>query len=134
MNLTFNRAYFFTAFILLLLEIFIALYVRDSFFRPYGGDFFALVLLYCLLKSFWKIPFKNAIFGALLFLIFIEWLQYVKVLEFLQIHKNRFLATVLGNYFEWLDIAIYCLAALSIYGFERLRHRETSEVKTPGSL
>ena len=41
--------------VLLLLEIFIALFMRDSFVRPFLGDFLVVILLYMIIRSFFPI-------------------------------------------------------------------------------
>ncbi len=46
-----RAGYVWAAVILLVCEILIALYVRDAFIRPYGGDILVTVLLCCLLRA-----------------------------------------------------------------------------------
>lgn len=111
----FHKKYFFAAIFLFLLLLFIAAFVRDSFVRPYGGDLLVVIFLYCLLKSFLRIPVKNAIFGVLGFAIAVEIIQYFRMIHLLGLEKNKIAVTVLGSYFEWLDILFYALGALLIY-------------------
>lgn len=40
---TFDKKYFLAALFLLLTEILIALFIHDTFFRPYAGDFLAVI-------------------------------------------------------------------------------------------
>ncbi|MGB7785750.1 MAG: DUF2809 domain-containing protein, partial [Salinimicrobium sp.] len=65
--LRFQKSYFLASLILFLLLVFIAAYVSDDIIRPYGGDVLVVIFLYCLLKSIFRIPVKNAIFGVLVF-------------------------------------------------------------------
>lgn len=128
MNFSFRKKYFVAAVILLLLEVLIALYVQDSFIRPYGGDFLVVILLYCVLKSFLRIPVKNAIFGVLLFCWLVEGLQYIKITRLLELEDHTLITTVFGSHYEWLDLLIYSLAAVAIYIFEQVRlkqHKKT---------
>lgn len=118
MHFTFNKKYFSAAVAFFLVEIFIALYVKDALIRPYVGDYLVVFLLYCLVKSFLNISVKKAIFGVLLFSYFVEGLQYFNVTGFLGLKENQFISIILGSYFEWLDIFIYTLAALSIFWIE----------------
>ncbi len=118
MTFTFQRRYFTTAIILFLVEVFIALYITDSWIRFYGGDFLVVLFLYSLVKSFLEIPVKNAIFGVLLFSWFVEGLQAVKALKLLGLEEDTLLRIILGSTFEWLDMLIYTLAAMSIYFVE----------------
>lgn len=123
MDFIFNRKYFTLAIILFLIELYIAIFIKDAIIRPYGGDFLVVIFLYCLLKSFFRIPVKNAIFGVLLFAFAVEGLQYLKIVNLLNLQDNEIASAVLGNHFEWLDILIYILAAISIYLVELARLR-----------
>lgn len=117
----FNPKYFLAAVLLFFTEVFIAIFVKDSVIRPYGGDFLVVIFLYCLLKSFFKIPVKNAIFGVLLFAFVVEGAQYFKLVDLLGLENNKIASAVLGNHFEWLDILIYILGGLTIYLVEKIR-------------
>ena len=46
-----------SAFIILIIEILIALFVNDEFIRPYGGDILVVILLGCITR----IAFPNGI-------------------------------------------------------------------------
>lgn len=118
MMIHFHKSYFFAAIFLFLLLLFIAAFVKDSIIRPYVGDLLVVIFLYCLLKSFFKIPVKNAIFGVLLFAIAIEALQYLSIVKLLGLEKSNIATIVLGSYFEWLDIVFYALGALLVYVVE----------------
>ena len=118
---SFNKKYFLAAICLFLIEIGIALFVRDRIIRPYGGDFLVVVFLYCLLKSFWNIPVKNAIFGVLFFAYTVEALQYFDILGMLGLSGNKIASVVLGNHFEWLDMLLYTIGALAIFSIEQIK-------------
>lgn len=117
----FDKKYCLYAILFFLLEVFIALYVRDSYIRPYGGDFLVVIFLYCLLKSFFKISVKNAIFGVLLFAFAIEGLQYFGFAKHMGLQENLIASVILGNHFEWLDMLFYTLGALTVYFVEMVR-------------
>ena len=127
-KLSFRAGYFLTAVFLFFVEVVIALFVRDSFLRPYGGDFIVIIFLYCLLRSFFRIPVKNAIFGVLFFSFFLEGLQYIKIVELLQLQESEVASTVLGTHFEWLDILIYILAALFLFAAESFLSRKITYI------
>ena len=120
--------YFLLAVVLFFTEVAIALFVRDTIIRPYGGDLLVVIFLYCLLKSFFRIPVKNAIFGVLLFCFFIEALQYFQFIRLLDLQDDPVASAVLGSHFEWLDILLYLLGGLSIFIAEAIfrRKRATS--------
>lgn len=119
----FNKKYFTAAIFFFVIEVLIALYVKDDFIRPYGGDFLVIFFLYCLLKSFFKVPVKNAIFGVLLFAFIIEGLQYFKIVDRLGLEHNPIASVVLGSHFEWLDILLYTLGAFAVVLLELARRQ-----------
>ncbi|MCX2839455.1 DUF2809 domain-containing protein [Salinimicrobium sp. MT39] len=117
----FHFNYFAAAVLLFFTEVFIAAFINDTIIRPYGGDFLVVIFLYFLLKSFFNIPVKNAIFGVLFFAFAVEASQYFRLISLLNRQDNRIASMVLGNHFEWLDIVIYILAALCIYSAEKIK-------------
>lgn len=103
----FSIRYFSYFFILFLIEVLIALFVRDNFVRPYLGDVIAIILLYCLIKSFLHI---NVISAALISLIIgcvLEFFQWIQLLNILRLSNSKILNTVLGATFSWEDICCY---------------------------
>lgn len=126
----FNLQYFVAAVLLFLTELFIAAFVKDSLIRPYGGDFLVVIFLYCLLKSFFKIPVKYAIFGVLLFAFAVEGSQYYGLVNLLGLQDNKVASVVLGNHFEWLDIFIYTLGGITVFGIEKIRSTAFRSRKT----
>ena len=73
--LKFERKYFFSAMILFLVEVFIALFVHDNFIRPFFGDVLVVILIYCFIKSFINSPVVVTAVAVLLFAYAIEVLQ-----------------------------------------------------------
>lgn len=118
---SFRKYYFFLTILLFAVLVFIALYVRDSFVRPYGGDFLVVIFLYCLMRSLFRISVKNAILGVLIFSYLIEVLQAFNIVNLLELEGNKLAAVVLGNHFEWLDMLLYTLGGVSVYLVERGR-------------
>lgn len=129
---TFNKNYFITAVMLFLVEVGIALYVRDSIIRPYGGDFLVVIFLYCLLRSFLNITVVRAAVAVLCFAYAVEWMQYLQLSKELGLDRNPVAAAVLGNYFEWLDMLLYTLGILTVLLFELVlskKERQTFDRK-----
>lgn len=120
---TFNKKYFLAGIILFLVEVFIAIYVRDKFIRPYAGDFLVVMLLYCFLKSFLKISVAAAAISVLAFGYLIEALQYFKTIYLLGLENDRIMGIVLGSHFEWADLLAYTLRILTIFGIEKIKER-----------
>ena len=117
----FRRRYFLAAMLLLFVEVLIAALVQDEIVRPYGGDYLIVIFLYCLLRSFWRTSVTNAVVVVLSFSILIEILQYLPFINFLELQDNNWASTILGNHFDFLDILIYGLSALTILVVEAFR-------------
>ncbi len=111
--LTFNRYYFGFAILLFLVEIGIALFVHDSFVRPYLGDVWVVILMYCFLKSFLKLSVLKVAIFVLIFSFSIELLQYLNIVDKLGLSKSKIARTVIGTSFSWIDILTY-IAGFSI--------------------
>jgi hypothetical protein len=116
----FDRKYWYAALLLLLIEVLIALYVHDHIVRPYIGDLLAVVLVYCLLKSFLRFSVFAAACVALLVAFVLETMQYFEVLQQLGLDKSRLLRTVLGTAFSWADMGWYSAGFIAILVGEKL--------------
>lgn len=127
----FHRRYFLAAMLLLFVEILIAAFVQDEIVRPYGGDYLVVIFLYCLFRSFLKTSVTKAVAVVFSFSILIEVLQYLRFINFLELQENRWASTILGNHFEFLDMLVYGLSALTILVLEALRKPpEREEVRS----
>lgn len=107
---------FFCAF--LLIEIIIALFIRDKFIRPYLGDVLAVVVLYCGIRII--IPYKYIFMPFYVFLAaaFVECLQYFRLIELLNLQDNIFLRIILGMTFDWIDIVCYGIGCILLGIYE----------------
>ncbi len=126
-NFGFNKTYFFLGLLLLVVEIYIGMYVKDNFVRPYLGDFLVVILIYCLLKSFWKeTPLKVALY-VLIFSFVVEISQYFKIVEILGLQSNKFASIIIGTSFAWEDLMAYVLGIGVVliieYGFRKKKNK-----------
>lgn len=103
----FRIHYLYLTIILFIIEVFIALFIRDSFIRPYMGDVLVVILIYCFLKIFWNARPLTVGISVLLFSYCVEILQYFKIVELLGLQDNRIASIVIGSSFDWLDLAAY---------------------------
>ncbi len=110
---------------LLLTEIFIALYVRDAWIRPFGGDLLVVILIYCAVRSVWQGPVLPTALGVLAFTYVIEILQGAHLVERLGLQDNRLAVIVIGNSFHWLDLLAYTAGIGLVVLFEWTRGRRT---------
>ncbi len=92
--------------LLLAVEVCIALFVRDRFIRPYGGDVLVTVLLCCLGRVLWPklrwLPGYVFLFAAL-----VEVGQYFDLVGRIGLGEVRFFRILLGSTFSWGDLVCY---------------------------
>lgn len=120
---TFSLRYFLLALLFFIIEVLIALYVKDNFVRPYVGDYLVVMLIYCSVRTFIKAsPVKTAL-AVLLFSYFIETLQYFRIVDRLGLAGNTLAKTVIGYGFEWADMLAYTLGVLTILVAEGLNRK-----------
>lgn len=107
---TYFNPYYFTAFIILLLvEIAIAIFLKDGFIRFTFGDFLVVILLYCFLKSFLKMKSVNVAIVVLAIAFVIEFSQLANLLELIKLKNNKLAATIFGTSFSIQDLIAYTL-------------------------
>ena len=112
-----KRIFYIISFLVIFcIEVFIALYIRDSFIRPYMGDALVVVLVY-IPTGVPRLPFY-----VFLFACFVEVLQYFQLVETLGI-TNRALRIILGSTFDWKDIVCYGAGCIFIFLFEQIFRR-----------
>lgn len=111
----FKLDYFMLSSVLLLIEIFIALYVKDRIIRPFVGDFLAVIFLYYSLASFLAISPLKMSFIVLSISYLIEWLQYIHFIELIGWEDRKLLKIILGSSFDWGDILAYTLGVLVVF-------------------
>lgn len=103
---------------LLAVEVCIALFVHDSFVRPYLGDVLVIVLLYCLgrgplgFRGRWLVPAVTAL-GAMA-----ECLQYFRLADRLGLGERSVLRVILGSTFDWADLLCYAAGGLLLAGWD----------------
>lgn len=118
--LTFHWKYFALAILLFVVEVLIALYVNDSFVRPYVGDFLVVILIYCFVKAFFNATVKTVALLVLVFAYIVEFLQYFKFVKHIGLQKSKLANVVLGNSFAWSDLLAYTLGILLVLAVEKM--------------
>ena len=119
--LTFNKHYFGLAVLIFIVEVLIAVFVRDSFVRPYLGDVLVVILIYCFVKSFILLPVFPTAISVMAFAFTIEFLQYIHIVDKLGLKKSTLAKTVIGTSFAWNDILAYVAGVVIILGVEKYR-------------
>jgi len=112
MKFIFKPYYFAIFYLLLLIEIAIAVLLKGGFIRHTFGDFLAVILMYCFLKSFIEIKPVIVALVVLIIAFGIEFLQRYNILEVFNLQDNKFAATVFGTSFSYKDLLAYSLGAI----------------------
>jgi Protein of unknown function (DUF2809) len=116
--LTFQKRYFSLTLLLFIIEVGIAAFVNDRIIRPFVGDVLVVILVYCFVKSFWKVRANIAIAGVFAFACGVEILQYFNFVDLLGLRQNRLLVIILGSVFDWKDILAYAIGCAIVLGWE----------------
>lgn len=103
---------------ILLVEVFIALFVHDKFVRPYVGDMLVVVLIYFAVRIVIPQGCRFLPLYVFLFAFLVEVLQYFHLVEVLGVENNRFLRTILGATFDVKDIICYAVGGLVVMLYE----------------
>lgn len=124
-----KRMYYAIAFVLILmLEILIALFVRDRWIRPYVGDALVTVLLCCLARAVLPQSVPGLPVWVFLFASVVELAQLFDVVKVLGLENNRFLSTLLGRTFSFMDLLCYGAGCAVFFTVETLL-RKNREVE-----
>lgn len=106
--------------ILLLTEIYIALYVQDRFVRPYLGDVLVTLLVGCAVRVAFPTGVRWLPLYVMLFATAVECLQYIDVVRLLGWEHSVFLSTVIGRSFSVWDLVCYAAGCLLLWGVDAL--------------
>ncbi len=117
----FDRRYFQLALILFAIEVFIAIFIRDRFIRPFVGDVLVVILIYCFVKSFVKLAAERVAVAVLIFACAIEILQYFQLVDRLGLQDNRIAQIVIGATFDWMDLVAYATGTAIVIAVEYRR-------------
>ena len=93
--------------LLLISEILIALFVNDSFIRPYGGDVLVTLLICTFVSIFFPKKFKLLPLWVFLFALSVEVLQYFDFVSLLGLSHIPLIRIALGSVFSVADIVCY---------------------------
>ncbi len=103
---------------LLLIEVLIAVFIHDTFIRPYVGDVLVVVLIYCAIRSIDLNKSRFMPFYIFIFAAGIECLQYFNLLEKMGLKGNTFWRIVMGSTFDIKDILCYGVGCIILALYE----------------
>ena len=122
----FQKGYFVIFLILLLVEIGIATFISGGFIRHYFGDFLVVIMIYCLIKSFFEIKPLWAAWIVLLIATAIEISQFFNLLQRMDWHKFKLARIILGNTFSYGDLIAYFMGIITVIIIENKYHNASS--------
>ena len=112
-NTRLRLGYGLAALLLLAVEVLIALFVRDRFIRPYGGDILVTLLICCVIRVIlpqkYRLPIGG---GVLLFAILVEVGQYIGLVYLLGLGHIAFFRVLIGTGFSWWDMVCYAVGCV----------------------
>lgn len=91
--------------VLLGIEVCIALFMHDSFVRPYIGDVLVVVVVYCAARIAFPCRFWLMSAAVFLFAAAVELVQLTELSSLFP--EGGFIATVLGSTFDLKDLLCY---------------------------
>lgn len=106
--------------VILILEICIALFVRDNFIRPYGGDILVTVLICCFIRIFLPEGIKRLPLYVFRFALVVEIGQYFDFVSLIGLGNIRFFRILLGSTFSFGDILCYGIGCFLFAAAEAL--------------
>ena len=115
--------YFLICCSLMAVEICIAIFVHDSFIRPYVGDMLVTLLLCCMARVVIPDRVRLMPLYVLLFAACVEIGQYVDVVALLGLEDNRLISIALGRTFSWLDLVCYAVGCVAASGLDAILFR-----------
>lgn len=120
MKFKFDVPYFITFLILFIIEVLIAIFLKDGFIRHTFGDFLIVIMLYCFFKTFIKNNSYLIALAVLIIAFIVEFLQLFNLLQFLNLQNNSIAKIVLGTTFQISDLIAYTLGIITILLFENI--------------
>ena len=107
-------------FVLLAVEVLIALFVHDKFVRPYIGDVLVTVLICAFLRIFIPKGVKLLPLYVFIFATGVEVLQYFRIVELLGLSDNRFFSILIGSVFDVKDVVCYGIGCVIFFFGEKI--------------
>lgn len=104
--------------LLLVIEVLIALFVHDSFIRPYVGDVLVVIVIYFFIRIFIPQLCKLLPLWIFLFAAGVEVLQLFRIVDLLGLGGNPFLRILIGSVFDIKDIVCYAVGCLLLAAYE----------------
>ena len=102
-----NKKAFFIAILIFIIEVLIALYIKDKIIRPFVGDVLVVIFIYYFIKSFINTKAIYIAIFTLLFSFLVEILQYFNFVNLIGLGNNKAARIIIGTSFSWIDLLCY---------------------------
>ena len=121
MKVEFNKRFLWITITLLLVEVVIGVFVRDTFIRPFVGDVLSVCVIYAFVRIFYS--GKSYLLGiaVLCFSFSIEFAQYMKLASILGFESGSIGYVMLGATFDPLDLLAYSIGIVGCLIIDRKR-------------
>lgn len=103
---------------LLLIEIYIGLFVRDRFVRPFVGDVLVTMLLCCLCRAVKPNGWRLLPVCVMAFATAVEIAQYFDVVKLVGLEHNAFISTIVGRSYSYKDLICYAVGCAIFWAIE----------------
>lgn len=103
---------------LLLIEIYIGLFVRDRFVRPFLGDVLVTMLLCCLWRAIKPTGVRLLPLYVMAFATVVEVAQYFDVVALVGLEHNAFISTIVGRSYSHKDLLCYAIGCVIFWTAE----------------
>ncbi len=114
-----NVKYIFVTLILFSIEVLIALFINDSFIRPFLGDVLVVILIFSFCRIFYSGNRLTLTISVLIFSFLVEFSQYFKLVEVLRLENFKLAKIILGATFDFMDLIAYTLGAFISYFLDK---------------
>ena len=118
-----NIKYIFVFIILLITEIFIALFINDTIIRPYIGDILVVILMYTFIRGFIQKPIKFLPVYLFFFASTVEVIQYYRIVDLLHLQNNKVISTIIGTSFDIKDILCYLIGSIILIIWDKVMEK-----------
>lgn len=113
--------YLLTFLVILIIEIIIALFIKDAIIRPYIGDVLVVILMYTFIRGIVRKSIKFLPLYLFLFATAVEVAQYYGIVYILNLQYNKVISTIIGTSFDIKDILCYLIGAVILIIFETIQ-------------
>lgn len=117
--LKFDKKSFSIAIIIFLIEVIIALHIKDKIIRPFVGDILVVIFIYYFIKAFINTKAINIAIFTLFFSFVVEILQYFNFVEMIGLGHNKAARIIIGTSFSWIDLLCYFVGFILLFFIDK---------------